>query len=304
MNNFHQMQVFIAVAEEGGFAAGARRLGISPPAVTRTVSALEERLGVKLLNRTTRYVRATEAGLRYLEDSRRVLELADQADEAAAGINAEPRGTLTITAPVMFGRLYVMPGINAYLRSNPGVKLEALFLDRPTNLVEEGIDVAIRIGELPDSSMRALKVGTVCHRVCAAPAYVEQHGKPKKPTDLKSHSLVISSAGGFSPGWRFNDSGSDTLIPVSARLGVSTNDAALEAAVQGLGITRLLSYQVAGPLARGELVSLLEDYQSAALPVHILHREGRHGSAKVRSFIDLLAQQLRGDPTINATGQR
>jgi len=159
MDRFHLMSVFVAVAETEGFAAGARRLNMSPPAVTRAVAALEEQLGVKLFNRTTRFVRTTEAGQRYLTDARRILADIDAADEAAAGINAEPRGHLTITAPVMFGRMHVMPGIIKYLERYPGTEVSAVFLDRVVNLLEEGIDVGIRIGELPDSSMQALRVG-------------------------------------------------------------------------------------------------------------------------------------------------
>ena len=163
MDRFHQLQVYVAVAEEEGFAAAARRLQLSPPAVTRAVASLEDTLGVKLLDRTTRYVRATEAGRRYLEDARQILAGLEAADETAAGINAEPRGHLAVTAPVMFGRLFVMPGIVDYLERYPAMEVEAVFLDRSVNLLEEGLDVGVRIGELPDSSMRALRVGSVRH---------------------------------------------------------------------------------------------------------------------------------------------
>ena len=161
MDRLYLMTVYVAVAEEQGFAAGARRLGMSPPAVTRAVAALEERLGVKLLDRTTRHVRVTEAGQRYLDDARRIIAEVDEADDAVAGINAAPRGHLTVTAPVLFGRLYVMPGIVDYLQRYPAMNISTVFVDRVTNLLEEGIDVGIRIGELPDSSMRAIPVGQV-----------------------------------------------------------------------------------------------------------------------------------------------
>jgi len=169
MDRLHLMSVFVAVAEEQGFAAAARRLQMSPPAVTRAITALEEHLNVKLLNRTTRYVRATEAGQRYLEDARRILADADAADEAAAGINAEPRGHLAVTAPALFGRMFVMPGIVNYLEQYPETEVAAQFMDRNVNLLEEGIDVGIRIGKLPDSSMRALRVGSVRLVLCASP---------------------------------------------------------------------------------------------------------------------------------------
>src|SRR5579859_2261255 len=159
MDRFHLMSVFVAVAEHESFAAGARKLGMSPPAVTRAIASLEDRLGIQLLTRTTRYVRATDAGLRYLEHARRIIAEADEADEAAAGVHAAPRGQLAVTAPVLFGRMFVMPSIIEYLQRFPDMSISALFLDRVVNLLEEGLDVGIRIGELPDSTMRAIGVG-------------------------------------------------------------------------------------------------------------------------------------------------
>jgi DNA-binding transcriptional LysR family regulator len=299
MDRFHHMQVYVAVAEEAGFAAAARRLRLSPPAVTRAIASLEEQLGVKLLNRTTRTVRTTEAGLRYLEDARRILLEVASADEAAAGINAEPRGHLAVTAPVLFGRMFVMPGILEYLAHYPDVEVSAVFLDRVVNLLEEGQDVAIRIGELADSSMRALRVGTVRHILCAAPDYLERQGLPQQPDDLLQHTLIASSAGSGDPHWRFHQGQTDRALRISPRLTTSTNDAAVEAAVGGLGITRLLSYQVAHHLSAGRLKILLENFETPPLPVHIVHREGRHAAVKVRAFIDLLAQRLRGDKALN-----
>ncbi|MES1988975.1 MAG: LysR family transcriptional regulator, partial [Pseudomonadota bacterium] len=172
MDRLNSMAIFIAVAEEEGFAGAARLLNISPPAVTRAVAALEDHLGVKLFNRTTRFVRLTEAGQRYFEDARRIIAAADEADEAATGINAEPKGHLVVTAPVLFGRLYVMPGISDYLQRYKDTEVTALFLDRIVNLLEEGVDVGIRIGELPDSSYKALRAGQVRRVLCASPAYL------------------------------------------------------------------------------------------------------------------------------------
>ncbi|MCG7587871.1 LysR family transcriptional regulator [Photobacterium sp. OFAV2-7] len=299
MDRFHQMQVFQAVAEEEGFAAAARRLQMSPPAVTRTVAALEDRLGVKLLNRTTRYVRTTEAGERYLEDARRLLAEVEAADEAAAGINAEPRGHLAVTAPVLFGRMFVMSGIVEYLQRYPEMKVDAIFLDRVVSLVEEGLDVGVRIGELPDSSMRALRVGTVRMVVVASPDYLDQHGEPEIPSELQNHSIIASSAGNFAIGWRFASPKGEQSIRLQPRLTVTTNDSAIEAAVQGLGITRVLSYQVASHIADGSLKVLLSEHELKPSPVHIVHREGRYASVKVRSFIDMLAQRLRSDAALN-----
>lgn len=299
MDRFHLMKVFIAVAEEQGFAAAARRLQMSPPAVTRAIAALENRLAVKLLNRTTRFVRTTEAGQGYLDDARRVLDAADAADEAVTGINAEPRGHLAITAPVLFGRMFVMPGIVDYLKSYPDTEVSAVFLDRVVNLLEEGLDVGIRIGELPDSSMRAIPIGSVRQVICAAPEYLRLHGSPLKPEDLACHTLITSSAGSDNFDWKFASGNGLQALRLQARLTVTTNDAALEAASRGLGITRLLSYQIAPQVAAGELDILLEDYESAPIPIHILHREGRLATVKVRTFIDFIATRLRADPALN-----
>ncbi len=299
MDRFHQLQVYVAMAEEEGFGAAARRLQLSPPAVTRAVAALEDTLGVKLLDRTTRYVRVTEAGRRYLDDARQILAGLDAADEAAAGINAEPRGHLAVTAPVMFGRLFVMPGIVEYLERYPAMEVEAVFLDRSVNLLEEGLDVGVRIGELPDSSMRALRVGSVRHMLVAAPAYLERHGSPKVPQDLRQHTLIASAAGGFGRGWRFSDTAGDNPLKIDARLTVNSNDAAISAAQAGFGIARLLSYQVRTEIEAGALQVLMPQYEPPGYPVHILHRESRHASARVRAFIDLLAQRLRGERSLN-----
>ena len=299
MDRLHLMNVFVAVAEEQGFAAGARRLKMSPPAVTRAITALEEHVKVKLLNRTTRHVRATEAGQRYLEDARRILADADAADEAAAGINAEPRGHLAVTAPVLFGRMFVMPGIVKYLEQYPDTEVDAQFMDRNVNLLEEGVDVGIRIGELPDSGMRALRVGSIRLVLCASPNYLQQHGLPQQPDELLEHTIIASSAGNNAVGWRFNTEGREKTLRIQPRLTVTTNDAAIEAAVRGFGITRLLSYQVAPQLASGDIKIILSDYESAPRPIHIVHREGRYTSTRVRAFIDLMAEQLRSDPALN-----
>ena len=299
MDRLHLMNVFVAVAEEQGFAAGARRLKMSPPAVTRAITALEEHVKVKLLNRTTRHVRATEAGQRYLEDARRILADADAADEAAAGINAEPRGHLAVTAPVLFGRMFVMPGIVKYLEQYPDTEVDAQFMDRNVNLLEEGVDVGIRIGELPDSGMRALRVGSIRLVLCASPNYLQQHGLPQQPDELLEHTIIASSAGNNAVGWRFNTEGREKTLRIQPRLTVTTNDAAIEAAVRGFGITRLLSYQVAPQLASGDIKIILSDYESAPRPIHIVHREGRYTSTRVRAFIDLMVEQLRLDPALN-----
>lgn len=298
MDRLHQLAVFVAVAEEGGFAAGARRLGISPPAVTRVVAALEDHLGVKLLARTTRFVKPTEAGLRYLEDARRILAELEEADNAAMGMNALPRGQLNVTAPVMFGRMYVMPSIVAYLRQFPDVKVSSLFLDRIVNLVEEDVDVGIRIGELPDSGLNAVGVGHVRRMVCAAPGYLDAHGIPATPEALAAHVVVASTSVSPTVEWTFFKEHAPLRVKVRPRLTVSSNDAAIEAAVRGFGVTRLLSYQVAPHLAAGTLVEVLAAYQPRPLPIHVVYREGRRSPAKVRAFVDLMVAQLRAEAAL------
>ncbi len=299
MDRLHLMTVYVAVAEEEGFAAAARRLAMSPPAVTRAISALEDRLGVKLLQRTTRHVRVTEAGERYLDDARRVIAAADEADEAAVGINAQPRGHMTVTAPVLFGRMYVMPGIVDYLRQHPETSVSALFLDRVVNMLEEGVDVGIRIGELSDSSYRALRVGHVRRVICAAPSYLKRHGIPQTPQDLRQHQVIVASSLSQNIEWRFVDQGEPLSVRIKPRLTVSSNDGAIEAATLGLGVTRLMSYQVAPLLAAGKLKVVLSEFESPRVPIHIIHREGRHASAKMRAFIDLMAERLRAEPSLN-----
>lgn len=299
MDRLTEMQIYVAVAECEGFAAAARRLGISPPVVTRAVADLEARLGVRLLNRTTRYVRATDAGQRYLDDARRVIAAADEADEAAIGVNSEPRGHLTVTAPVLFGRIYVMPAIVDYLQRYPAAEVSAMFVDRVVNLLEEGVDVALRIGELGDSSFNALRVGRVRRVLCASPDYLARQGVPENPDALTGHSIIVATSLGANVEWRFMQDKTPWVVRIKPRLSVSSNDSAIEAAVRGLGIARLMSYQVAPEIDSGKLKILLSEYETAPVPIHIVHREGRYTSTKIRSFIDLMAEQLRANKSLN-----
>jgi len=296
VDKFIQMQVFVAVAETEGFTSGARRLNISPPVVTRAIGDLEARLGVKLLSRTTRYVRVTDAGKRYLDDSKRILDEIADADESVVGINGEPSGEIAITAPGLFGRLYVLPGVIDYLNRYPKMEVNTLFLDRVVNLLEEGIDVGVRIGELPDSGMRAIRVGTVQRVVCGAPEYLERMGIPQFPEDLLQHTVVCSRTVNLTNEWKF---GQDKTVRVRPRLSTNTNEAAIDAAINGYGIVRQYSYQVAQAVADGRLNIMLSEYQSNPLPINILHSEGRHASAKIRSFVDLMVERLRSDSALN-----
>lgn len=296
MDRLQAMTTFVAVVDSGGFASAARKLNQSPPVVTRAVAELEERLGLRLLTRTTRVVRVTDAGARFAEDCRRILAEIEEAETAATGTHAAPRGTLTITAPVLFGQRHVMPILVSYLEQFPEVDAQCLFLDRVVNVVEEGIDVAVRIGELPDSSLQASRVGRVRRVLVAAPAYLAAHGTPRRPQDLAGHVTVMAS--GISPvsEWRFNDAGKPLLQRLEPRLRTTTNDSAIAAALAGLGITRLLSYQVAEQVRSGALQVVLQDFETAPLPVHVVHHEGRRATRKVRAFVDLAVERLRSDP--------
>ena len=298
MDRLHAMTVFVAVAEERSFAAAARRLALSPPAVTRAITALEHRLGVKLLVRTTRLVRPTDAGAQYLGSARRILAEADEADAAAGGRHGPPRGTLAITAPVMFGAMYVMPSVVQFLERFPEVVVSALLVDRVVNLLDEGVDVGVRIGDLPDSTMRAIPVGFVRRVVCASPRYLRKRGAPKAPVDLGGHTVIAASAVSPSTDWGFVDGKRRVIAKVQPRLAVTSNDAAIRAALQAFGITRLMSYQVAEHLATGRLVRVLADYEPPPLPIHVIHLEGRLASAKLRGFIDLLVQRLRTETAL------
>lgn len=296
MDRFTELQVFVAVAETEGFASGARKLGISAPVATRAVADLESRLGIKLLTRTTRYVRVTDAGKRYLEDCKRLLSDLAEADDAAAGINGEPSGHLAITAPVVFGRLFVLPGVLDFLQRYPKMDISALYIDRVVNLLEEGLDVGVRIGPLADSSMRAIRVGSVRRVLCAAPKYLTTQGTPKTPDDLLNHTLVASSSVSASVDWKFH---SEKHVRIKPRLSVSTNEAAIDAAAAGFGIARQMSYQIAPQLAAGQLKIIMPEWELAPLPIHIIYREGRQASVKVRSFVDLMVERLRADSALN-----
>jgi DNA-binding transcriptional LysR family regulator len=298
MDKFSLMTIFVAVVDTNGFAGAARKLAISPPAVTRAINELENQLGVRLLSRTTRMVRVTEAGARYADDCRRIIAELAVADESVSGTHGTPHGHLTLTAPVLFGAKFVMPIVTGYLQAYPDVSATCLFLDRIVNMLDEGVDVAVRIGELPDSSMQAIRVGQVRRVICASPAYLKKHGVPKTPEDLQKHNIVSASSVTPTPEWRLMKNGVPHSVKLQPRLSTSTNDAAVNAAVAGFGLARLLSYQVADQLLDKRLKIVLEAFEPVALPVHVVHREGRHATQKARAFLDMAIARLRADPAL------
>lgn len=293
MDRFQTIRVFVTVAERGGFAPAARSLAMSPPAVTRAVSALERRIGTRLLVRTTRSVRLTESGERFLRDARRILADLEEAEAAAVGAHAEPRGVLRVTAPVLFGRQFVAPILGDFLDRHPHLTAETLFVDRNVSLMDEGLDVAVRIGELPASSLIARRAGSVRRVVVAAPGYLDAHGRPRHPSDLADHRLIESIAVGAAPEWSFREQGRPIAIRVTPRLRMNTNDAVIELAARGWGLSRLLSYQVAPLVADGRLEIVLADYELPPAPIHVLHQEGHMVSAKVHAFVDFAVDRLR-----------
>lgn len=298
MSRFHAMQVFVKVAEASGFAEAARQLNMSPPAVTRAIASLEDLIGARLFTRTTRSVKLTEAGTRYFDDCRRILADITEAEAAAGGSYATPTGVLTVTASALFGQDYIAPILTEYLDLNPEVSIRALFVDRITNMVDEGIDVGIRIGDLADSSFSAIRVGAVRRVVCGAPTYFEKHGVPKHPSELAQHKIIVSTTSWASLDWRFGGVQTPT-VRIQPRLSFSTYGAVIKATLQGWGLSRPLSYQIGQSLIDGDLQTILSEFEEEPLPVHVVHPEGRRASAKVRAFVDLAVDRLRANRSIN-----
>ncbi|NKB57772.1 MAG: LysR family transcriptional regulator [Alphaproteobacteria bacterium] len=298
MDRIQTMSAFVAVAEEAGFAPAARRLGVSPPSVTRAVSELEIRLGARLFYRTTRSVRLTETGERYLADCRRILTEIEEADRHAAGIHAAPQGLVMISASALFGRIYVAPILLDLLDQYPGISFNTLFVDRIVHLIEEGVDVAVRIAELPDSSFSAIRVGSMRRVICASPEYLAAHGTPERPQELRDHETINSAHMALGGEWTLETNGKRFGVKLNSRLTVNNADTAIAGAVAGRGITRVLYYMIAQQLEAGTLKIILEDYELPAAPVHVLHKEAGHTSARTRAVVDYLAEQLRKEPVL------
>jgi DNA-binding transcriptional LysR family regulator len=298
MDRLTLMQTFVAVAEEEGFAPAARRLGVSPPVVTRSITALEERLGVRLLERTTRKVRVSEAGARYLGDCKRLLAEIEDVEAAISGEQVKPRGILGVTASVMFGRLFVAPLLIEFLAKYPQVTARALFVDQVVDLIDEGLDVAVRIAKLSDSTLTSAKVGAVRRVTCAAPSYLKRHGTPQTPRELAEHRSFVFSSERSPPSWAFEHQGKQLSFRPRATLLVNSSEVGIDAAVAGAGITRALSYMVAAHVQAGRLRIVLEDYEAEPIPIHVVYREGRRAPARVRAFVDFAVAKLRADAAL------
>jgi DNA-binding transcriptional LysR family regulator len=290
MDRIDSVTVFAEVAERGSFAEAARHLHRSPAAVTRAVAELEARLGVRLLNRTTRAVSVTEPGQRFLAGARRVLADLTEIEQAAIGQGRAPRGELRLTAPIVFGRRHVLPLVTDFLAQYPEVSVRLTLVDRPIDLVEEGFDVAIRVGTLSDTSAIGTRVGALRRIAVAAPGYLKQRGRPKLPRDLAGHDVIAFAGMDSSAHWHFADG---IGAPLKPRLIVNTAEAAIDAALAGFGVTRVLSYQAVDALAQGTLVRLLQRHEGDDIPVHVLYPDGRHPPPKLRAFLDMLVPRLR-----------
>jgi len=284
------MQAFIAVADLQGFAPAARKLRLSPSAVTRLIAALEDRLGARLLQRTTRSVTLTDAGTRYLARARRILADVEEAELAAEGERTKPSGRLVVSAPVGFGRLHVSPVMSAYLKRYPEVSAELRLEDRVVNLVEDGVDLAVRIGILGDSSLVARHVGEMRRIVVAAPSYLKQHGEPKSPAGIATHQTIQFGSTSVTGEWRFAEGDREIRLNITPRFSSNGADAAVQYAEQGGGLTRVLAYQAADAIRRGTLKVVLQRFEQPPLPIHIVYPTSRLLSAKVRSFIDLVTE--------------
>lgn len=302
MDKLEAMKVFLAVTDHGSFVAASRALDVSAPAVTRTISRLEKSLGVRLFNRTTRLVRLTDAGQRYAADLRQIMERIEQADALASGSTVDPKGTLSITAPVLFGQRFIIPIVSEYLAIYSDVCVSTVFYDRVGNLLEEGIDVAIRIGHLQDSSLYAVRVGSIRKVVCASPEYLEDKGVPSHPEELAEHCLVQATAVDASATWTFGVD-DDVKVQLEPRLLCTQNNAAIRAAEVGAGITRVMSYQIGEELEKGTLRLILENFEPAPLPLHIVYVEGRHANAKIRTFVQLATERLRHNAVVGIESQ-
>ena len=294
MDRLDAMKVFVVTLDEGSLAAAGRKLGRSPAAVSRAIAFLEERVGTELLHRTTRSIKLSEAGERYAATCRRVLTELEDADVAAAGERAVPRGTLTISAPVISGELVLRPILDAFLDAYPTVSARVMLMDRHVNLMEEGIDVALRIGHLEDSSMIALRVGEVRRVVVASPRYLKQHPRIEQPADLARHQMITMAQ--FTNSWTCAPAPGSSVprtVQFTPRLMTNSTRSAVASAVSGLGVTRLFSYQVTGQVQQGELEVVLAACEDPPMPVHVISPHGRLALPKVRAFVDFAVPRLR-----------
>jgi DNA-binding transcriptional LysR family regulator len=293
LDRLDAMSVLIAVVESGSLSAAARRLGTPLATVSRKVSELEAQLGAQLLTRAGRRAVPTDPGRSYVAAARRILEDVAEAERAAAGEYSAPRGELIVTAPIVFGRLHVLPVVMAFLRAYPEITVRLVQADRVIDLAESHVDLALRIAELPDSSLIASRVGNIRRVVCGSPAYFAAHGVPRSPADLGAHDCIGVEGLLEPPAWTFVTDEETASVPVRSRLIVNTAEAAVDAAAAGLGVTRVLSYQVAGAVRAGSVEIVLRDFEPPPTPVSLVYPGRGALPRKLRAFLDFAAPRLR-----------
>jgi DNA-binding transcriptional LysR family regulator len=293
MDKLAAMATFVRIVDRGSLTAAAAALDASLPSVVRTLAALERSLGVRLLNRTTRRIHLTDEGAQYLERCRGILSAVQESEAAFTRAKAEPQGKLSVTASVLFGRRYIAPIVNAFLRRYPGVTAELLFVDRVVNMVEEGIDVAARIGHLRDSSLVAIPVGKVRRVICASPEYLRRRGTPRAPQDIRQHACIRHT--GLSPRseWHFRSGRQHIAVPLNVAVSCNDIDSSLQACLSGHGVGLFLSYQTAPYRDEKRLRRVLEEFEIEPEPVHIVYPQSRLVSGKVRMFVDECIATLR-----------
>ena len=293
MDKLRSIETFIEIAERGSLTAAAAALDTSPPTVVRRLAELEANLGVRLFNRTTRRIRLTDEGDRYLSICKAVLGQLEQAEEALFETKAKPAGKLVVTAPVLFGRLHVAPLIMQFMRAHPELTVELLLLDRSIDLIEEGVDVAIRIGHLNDSTLHAVPVGFLQRVLCASPEYLKRNGMPRDPHALDSHTIIRFTGRSVLSEWQFRDNGSTLTVRLAPCFSTNSVDAAINACRDGIGIGAFLSYMVQAPVKAGELRPVLRKFETDPIPITMLYPHAKLISARVRTFIDFAAPLLR-----------
>lgn len=292
-DRFEAMSILVAVVEAGSFSGAARQLRMPLATVSRKVGELEVRLKTRLLQRSTRQLSLTEAGQAYVAACRRILEDVNEAERAASGEYATPKGELVITAPMFFGRTHLLPVVTDFLKTYPDIDVRMLLVDRMVQLIDEHVDLAVRIADLPDSNLVALRLGVARQVVCASPGYLAAHGTPAHPDELTSHACVTMEQMASREAWTFRTGKAEMPVRVRSRLAVSTADAAIEAAINGVGFTRMLSYQVAAAVRAGSLQLVLEQFEPTPWPINLLHAGQGILPLKLRAFLDFAGPRLK-----------
>lgn len=295
MSELPQLEIFALVVDAGSFTAAAKQLGVSKAHVSKQIRALEDRLGARLLNRTTRKVATTDIGAIFHERCRRILDEVAEAETAVTDLQTAPRGTLRVTAPMAFGLSYVAPALAKFLADHDDLRVDMSFNDRRVDLVDEGFDLAIRIGDLPDSSLVARRIAQTCTPVCGSEAYLRRRGTPRVPEDLRDHDCLVYAFQASGQAWRLRGPAGEKMVPVSGRVVADSGDAIVAAAREGLGLSFVPDFYVAGDLASGRLRRVLPEW-STPTPIWAVYPHSRHLSAKVRIFVDYLAATFATPP--------